>query len=458
MAKYGFVIAGTHSGCGKTTISLALMSYFTCRKLSVQPFKVGPDFIDPGLHRKITGRTSRNLDGWMLTRSYNTKLFKWASSSADVAIVEGVMGIYDGFDGKTESGSTAQMAKWMNLPVVLVVDARSMARSVAALVHGFTSFDTEVKWGGIILNRVGSKKHFEYLRDALLSISRDIPILGWIPIEAQITLPERHLGLITAEEGNLDERWMNTASSLVEQFISVDLLLDRTRMNEPEQPVKSPFKLQSEDSFNVTVGIPKDAAFCFYYADNIDILKEAGAKIVEFSPLKGEVPPDDVNALYLGGGYPEVHAEGLSRNLAFFEAVRELASRNIPIYAECGGLMSLGRYIKTLDGNKWPMAGILPFGIEMLNRRRALGYVEVKLIKDCIVGSEGDTVRGHEFHYSDICTDVSNVELVFELYKGDLKLQREGYAVGNTLASYVHQHWGSNPEFALNLLRSASGI
>ncbi len=457
MAKYGFVIAGTHSGCGKTTMSLALMAYFTHRGFSVQPFKVGPDFIDPGLHGKITGRISRNLDGWMLTKSYNTSVFEWASSDSDIAIVEGVMGVYDGFDGKTESGSTAQMAKWINLPVILVIDARSMARSVAALVHGFTSFDPKVRWAGIILNRVGSEKHFRYLRDALLDISRNIPILGWIPVECQITLPERHLGLITAEEGKIDRKWIQTASSLVEQFIDVDLLLERSRIRVPDKPIENPFRMQSEVFFNVTVGIPRDAAFCFYYMDNIDIMKETGARIVEFSPLKGEIPPDNVDALYLGGGYPEVHVEKLSGNYKFFEAIRSLASRGTPIYAECGGLMTLGKYIRTLDGKKWPMAGILPFGVKMLNRRKALGYVEVKIVKNCILGSAGSVVRGHEFHYSDICADGNDIELVFELYKGDLRLQLEGYARGNTLASYVHQHWGSNPYVALNFLRSAFG-
>ncbi len=457
MAKYGFVVAGTHSGCGKTTVSLGLMAYFAERGYSVQAFKVGPDFIDPGLHRLITGRNSFNLDGWMLTKEYNVNLFKWASHNSDVAIVEGVMGMYDGFDGKTEDGSTAQIAKWADIPVLLVVDARSMARSVAALIHGFVSFDSRIKWAGVVFNRVGSEKHFEYLRDALSVLPYDLPVLGWLPAEREVTLPERHLGLITAEESGIDMAWKTKIASLMERFVDVKLLLEKSKIVDSLNAFKNPFDTGATLPKSSTIAIPRDAAFCFYYEDNLLMLKNAGAKVVEFSPIKGEIPPDDTDAIYIGGGYPELHGEILSENQSFLRFLRERARSSTPIYAECGGLMFLSQYIKTTDGELWPMAGILPFGVRMLKRRRALGYSKVRFIKDCLLGPSGTVVKGHEFHYSDLYNCENDVELVFEVSKGESGDTRlEGFRLGSVLASYIHQHWGSNPEIAVNFLRNAA--
>lgn len=452
-----FVIAGTHSGSGKTTIALALMAFFTVKGFKVQPYKVGPDFIDPGLHTIITGRSSRNLDGWMLTKDYNISLFSWISRDADMAIVEGVMGIYDGFDGKSEDGSTAQMAKWLGLPVILVIDARSMARSVAALVHGFTTFDPGISWGGIILNRVAGEGHFEYLKDALSSSLPHLPILGWIPRDDSITLPERHLGLVTADETPLDKDWIGRATALVEKHIDIEALLARTTVR--KNPSSCPFTSEPQSDVHpntpVTIAIARDAAFCFYYEDNLEFLRTLGARLMFFSPLAGETIPSGCDALILWGGYPEMHAEQLAANKTFLEDIRSSFQSGIPIYAECGGLMALSRFIEDWHGKKWSMAGILPFGTRMLKRRKALGYVEVELLRNSILGNVGTTVRGHEFHYSEICDEEKNPELdtIYRVSrrKGD-EGRKEGYAVGNAVASYVHQHWGSNPEVPRNIV------
>lgn len=452
-----FVIAGTHSGSGKTTVTLALMAFFTAKGLKVQPYKVGPDFIDPGLHTRITGRVSRNLDGWMLTKDYNISLFSWASRDADMAIVEGVMGIYDGFGGKSEDGSTAQMAKWLGIPVILVIDAKSMARSVAALVHGFTTFDPGVNWGGIILNRVAGEGHFEYLRDALVSSLPHIPILGWIPRDDHISLPERHLGLVTVEESPLDREWINRAAEIVSKHIDIEKLISTTTVR--TSPSSSPFsfELQSDSGCNapVNIAIARDAAFCFYYEDNLDFLRTFGARLSFFSPLAGETIPPDSDAVILWGGYPEMHIEKLTANKKFLEDLGRCFQDGIPIYAECGGLMTLSRFIEDWNGKKWPMAGILPFGTRMLKRRKALGYVEVELTERSMLGDEGTTIRGHEFHYSEICEEdkVSRLDTIYKVSrrKGDTP-RREGYAVGNSIASYVHQHWGSNPHVPGNIV------
>jgi len=460
-----FVVGGTHSGVGKTTIALALMAFFSSKGIKVQPYKVGPDFIDPGLHSKVTGKVSRNLDGWMLSRSYNQMLFDWCLRDAEMAIIEGVMGLYDGFDGKSEDGSTAQMAKWLDVPVVLIVDAQSMARSVAAVVHGFTTFDPEVKWAGVILNRVGSREHFEYLKEALSSAVPHIPILGWIPREQSLILPERHLGLVTAQESPLDKSWIALAVELVEKFIDVETLLSRTRnsrsgLQTVTQTLQSPFSGSSENpplnNSCVRIAVARDEAFCFYYEDNLDFLRAFGADICFFSPVGGESIPNGIDAVILGGGYPEMHLEKLFKNKAFFDDLRRCFSSRIPIYAECGGLMTLSRFIEDWDGKRWPMTGVLPFGTRMLKRRKALGYVEVKLASDSVLGPAGIRVRGHEFHYSEICSGESyfaGVETIYEVSRrrGDTVWQ-EGYRIGSVIASYVHQHWGNNPEIPRNFV------
>lgn len=451
--KYALVIAGTQSGCGKTTLSLALMAALKARGLTVQPFKVGPDFIDPGLHTRITGRESRNLDGWMLGRDYNLELFQTLMTKADAAVVEGVMGLYDGYDGMGEAGSSAEMAKWLNLPVILVVDARSMARSAAALVYGFKNFDSNLRLAGVIFNRIGGKGHLTYLKQAMSANLPDVDVLGGIPREEAIAIPERHLGLVTADEFKPDELWQNHLVNLVEKYVDIKLLLQNVRCVPPSVAAES---ATPQWSAVPTIAVARDAAFCFYYPDNFEMLRRAGARIYYFSPLEGETLPREAAGLYLGGGYPELFAEKLSSQTGFFQDIRSAVEKGMPVYAECGGLMTLSSFIETGDGKSHAMAGVFPFGTRMLPRRKALGYTEVELCRPCLLGNAGLRIRGHEFHYSEIVQfgEGEGLDYAYKLHKHKHDDSRiEGYMHRSALASYIHLHWGSAPRAASNFVR-----
>jgi len=466
--KFAFLVGGTHSGCGKTTIALALMAVFKARGLRVQPFKVGPDFIDPGFHTQITGMESRNLDGWMLSRDYNRALFGRLLEHADMAIVEGVMGLFDGYDGITESGSSAEMAKWLRLPVVLVVDARSMARSAAALVYGFRHFDPGLRFAGVIFNQIGGEGHLSYLKEAMSVRVPEIPVLGGIPREDPIRIPERHLGLVTADEITLGLEWKKNLAGLVERYVDLDMIQQRVDRQEdcekerargnrlpPLRTKESGISPLRRKGKGVPIAVARDAAFCFYYSDNFELLRKAGADIHFFSPVAGESFPVDAAGLYLGGVYPELYAAKLFSQEGFLAAIQGAVFRGMPVYAECGGLMVLSRFIDTLDGNRYPMAGILPFGTRMLQRRKALGYTEVVLQAGCLLGKNGLVMRGHEFHYSELVEEETNPALTFSYRIHGRKFANdrpEGYTVGSALASYVHLHWGSAPEAAANLV------
>ena len=297
--KHAFLIGGTHSGCGKTTIALALLAALRARGLDVQPFKVGPDFIDPGLHARIAGKQSRNLDGWMLGQDWNIGLFRRLLKQSDAGLIEGVMGLFDGYDGRTESGSSAEMAKWLGVPVVLVVDARSMARSAAALIYGFTHFDPALEFAGVIFNRIGGEAHLEYLKEALGSACPGVAVLGGIPREERVSIPERHLGLVTADEMNLDAEWQKRLAGLVEKHIDIGLLLSKAGVSaQLEKGAESDGGLQPltahRSPFTPVIAVARDAAFCFYYPDNLELLEQAGARIRFFSPISGETFPGGI--------------------------------------------------------------------------------------------------------------------------------------------------------------------
>jgi cobyrinic acid a,c-diamide synthase len=438
----GLVIAGPQSGAGKTTITLGLLAAGRRRGLKVQPFKVGPDFIDPGHHSHAAGRVCRNLDGWMLTRAANLELFGRQARQADLAVVEGVMGLFDGYDGLSEAGSTAQMAKWLNLPVVLVVDARSMARSAAALVHGFATFDPALPLAGVIFNRVGSPTHLDYLRQALEQAG-EVRCFGGLPRHAELAIPERHLGLVTADDHPLAGDYLERLADLMEAHLDLDGLLAALPPlalgEDPDPAIPTP---------DVKLGVARDRAFCFYYPENLEWLARFGAAIVPFSPLEDQDLPE-VHGLYLGGGYPELFARQLSANQAMLRAVRERAGADLPIYAECGGLMYLSGEIHDVEGERHAMAKVLPFGVRMLPRLKALGYREVALTADGLLGPAGTRARGHEFHYSEIIAEPADLSRLYQLTarRGGEPV-REGYAVNRVLASYVHLHFGSNPEVA----------
>ena len=439
----GLVVAGTHSGVGKTTLTLGLLAAWRRQGVTVAPFKVGPDFIDPGHHTQAAGRACRSLDGWMLTREANLELFASHARDADLAVVEGVMGLFDGFDGASEAGSTAQMAKWLKLPVVLVVDARSMARSAAALVHGFATFDPELPLAGVIFNRVGSPTHLDYLRQALEQAG-EVRCFGGLPRETGLAIPERHLGLVTAEDHPLGTGYLEGLADLMEKHLDLEGLLAALSPLDLGEPATS-----VSPAPTVRIGVPRDRAFCFYYPDNLEWLARFGAEIVPFSPLDDEDLPGEVHGLYLGGGYPELFARQLSANQAMRRVIREGAEAGLPMYAECGGLMYLCQEIYDLEGERHAMASVLPFGVRMLPRLKALGYREVTCNADSLLGPAGTRARGHEFHYSEIISVPEELPRLYQLTarRGGEPV-REGYTVNQVLASYVHLHFGSNPKVA----------
>ena len=459
MIKSAFVIAGIHSGCGKTTVSLGIMAALARRGLTVQPFKVGPDFIDPGHHTLITGRPSHNLDGWMMERERNRQIFNRYTFDADVAVVEGVMGLFDGFSGKDETGSTAHMAKWLDLPVVLVIDAASMARSAAAIALGFLHFDSSLPFAGVILNRVAGPGHAEILKEAFESLP-EVPILGCLPRRENLRIPSRHLGLITVEDMGADSPQADELAQWIEEGVDLDGLLEKTRrqgMKGKESlhaiDVQSPSPHKKEEGRGVRIAVARDEAFCFYYQENLRLLQEAGAEIVPFSPLRDISLPPEIKGLILGGGYPELHVETLSRNCDLNREILRAALDGMPMYAECGGFMYLMEEIEDLHGADQPMVGVFPFRCRMVERLKALGYREVITKKDSILGPPGTTIRGHEFHYSTISkapTDVSTMYRVSNR-RGRTGI-REGFQMKQVLGSYVHLHWGSNPAVAPNLV------
>lgn len=439
----GLVVAGPSSGCGKTTVSLALMAALRARGVAVFPFKVGPDFIDPGHHQRVSGAISRNLDGWMLSADDNRRCFANRCGPSGIAVVEGVMGLYDGYDGRTESGSTAQMAKWLDLPVLLVVDARSMARSAAALVLGFERFDPQVRFAGVVFNRIGSQRHLQYLTEALQD-AVEMPVLGGIPRSAAVSIPERHLGLVIREELDSNDRFARELRRLVETHLDLDRLIDSLPKRQVAASAAAPSTVSAGQ--DVRIAVARDPAFCFYYEDNFDLLIENGAELVWFSPLEDDRLPEDIHGLYLGGGYPELHAARLEANRRLRRQVLAASRSGLPIYGECGGLMYLGESLQDLEGRRHAMTGCLPLQTRMLDRLRTLGYRQVETITATLLGDRGQVVRGHEFHYSEIIGGTEGLETAYHLRpRSGEKRAREGYRCKNTLASYVHLHFGSAP-------------
>jgi len=441
------VIAGTHSGVGKTTIATALMAAFNRRGMRVQPFKVGPDFIDPTFHRAATGRISRNLDGWMLLREGNLKIFGRACENADLAVIEGVMGLFDGRDGTSEAGSTAEMAKWLNASVVLVVDGAAMARSAAALVQGFEHFDPDLKLAGVLFNRVAGRGHFEFLRSALAAHCHAIP-LGFLPLNEKASFPDRHLGLVLADEVPTSDR-LAALAEWVEASLDLDRLFEIASgaVTPLPEPHCSGIPRPEARGDRPRIGIARDRAFCFYYEDNLDLLKNCGAELVEFSPITHGALPPGLDGLYLGGGYPEIYAPELSANESMRAAIRRFAQTGAPMYAECGGFMYLTNAIVDLEGRAHPMAGVFPTRACMQPKLAAIGYVEVEETEDVGWLRKGEHVCGHEFRYSNIEEMPEHIARHYQLSSKN-GTRAEGFAIGSALGSYIHLHFASCPKFA----------
>jgi cobyrinic acid a,c-diamide synthase len=445
----GLLIAGTASGVGKTTVALAIMAGLRRRGLAVQPFKCGPDFLDTGHHTRICGRTARNLDTWMLSVEANRRVLRNAHD-ADVVVAEGMMGLFDGKNGSTEIGSSAEIAKLLRLPVVLVVDAAKSARSVAAVLLGFEMFDAKLRLAGVILNRVAGERHYEMLREAIKS-SCTTKILGWLPVEPAIAIPERHLGLHGAAElaAGSQEAGVDAFAALAAKHLDLDGLL--TLECGLEIAEVEPTRVVASAASVVRVGVPSDHAFSFYYKDNLDLLREQGAEIVWFSPMTDASLPSDLDALYLGGGYPELHAEQLSSNRQMLEEVRTFAASGRPVYAECGGMLYLSESL-SVDGKSYAMAGVLPLSMQMTDRLIQFGYATVEFTEDCLLGRRGTVVRGHSFHHSRIVSQGDVARNYHVQYSMSGKDELEGFRRGNVLASYIHLHFRANPAVAGNFV------
>ena len=422
------------------------MAALTARGYTVAPFKVGPDFIDPGHHSRVTGRASRNLDGWMLSQTYNLDAFARHTAGADIAVVEGVMGLFDGYDGRSEAGSTAQMAKWLGLPVVLVVGARAMARSAAALVQGFERFDDALAFAGVLFNHLGSDRHLNYLKEAMDGHVR-MPLLGGLMRDAAIAIPERHLGLVTREDHDLSEDNRQRLAGLIETQLDLDGLIQT--LPEVDLQGKASTPANEANLTDVHIGVARDAAFCFYYPDNLELLEAAGAHLVFFSPLTDRRCPEGLDGLYFGGGYPELHAKVLADNRSLRQEIRQLSQMNMPIYGECGGFMYLCREMGDTHGNAFPMTGCLPFATRMLDRLKALGYREITQAQATVLGPAGQVMRGHEFHYSTIPGGPLDGVGVYRMTdRAGMDKAAEGFVANQTLGSYVHLHFGSCPQAA----------
>jgi cobyrinic acid a,c-diamide synthase len=446
------VVAGVASGVGKTTATVGLCNALRARGLSVALFKCGPDYLDPTYHHRASGKTCHNLDGWLMGHSAALRTFARAAKGADVAIIEGVMGLFDGASATGEAGSTAEMAKWLSAPVLLVADASGMARSFAALLAGFAGFDGDVRLVGAVANRLGSRGHLDLLRQAV----KVPPILGGFPRADQHAFPDRHLGLRTADEEVLPQSRLDAWGALVAEWWNVDAVLDLAR-SAPAVATGVSTEPAATPSYRCRIGIALDEAFHFYYEDNLARLVALGAELVPFSPTHDQHLPD-LDGLYIGGGYPEVHAGALAGNTTMAADIAAFARRGRPIYAECGGLMYLCQAIRTLDGRTFRMVGLLPGHAVMSDRLEALGYVEVETRAETSLGGTGLRFRGHQFRYSRL-EGVSGIETVYSVRRRrGGETAPEGYRMGSVLASYVHAHWASNPLVAEGFVRSCARV
>ena len=490
------VIAGERSGAGKTTVTIALLAYLIRRGLNVQSFKVGPDYIDPMFHAFVTGRPCRNLDPVLTSESYVQKCFSRHIQDVDYALVEGVMGLFDGVSRKNqESGrhdtdtrinyrkeegnydfsfaSTAHVAYLLNLPVLFVIDCSRLSGSVAAIAHGFRSFNPDLKFAGLVLNRVASDRHLELLQDALQPLN--LPILGVLRRDEAVTIPDRHLGLIPAEElPNLHAAIDKLADLAAVSFDWEQLLplLAATRNGGGEgseqlsgrHSLPSVIITQKDDvvnslgkQFGVRIAVARDRAFNFYYQDNLDLLEELGAQLVFWSPLDDSVFPDNVQGLYFGGGFPEVFAQKLSGNVLIRDAVRSAIFSGMPTYAECGGLMYLCDSIVDFDGNSWQGVGVLETSAAM-GKRLTLGYREAVAVRDSSVLTAFDEVWGHEFHRSHLTVEPINPVYHSWRYgkRGEVEAVAEGWGVCQVHASYLHLHWGARRDIPARFLQQCA--
>lgn len=461
------MIAGTHSGVGKTTITTAVMAAFARDGYRVQPYKVGPDYIDPSYHTIATGIPSRNLDSWMLSDETVSRLFRQSAPKADVAVIEGVMGLFDGSEAIGDKGSSAQIAKLLDCPVILIVDVKSMARSAAALVSGFVNFDPELNVAGIILNRIGSERHLRLVREAVEAYC-NVPVVGYIRKNAKLELPSRHLGLVpTVEGGVLPEKIKGLADEIRAgiDFARIMRIAEAAGELAPAGETEPAGEMDSAGSMiagirgtvdyagKVRIGLAWDEAFSFYYRDGLDELERQGAQLVRFSPLHDTMLPQDLDGIYIGGGFPEIFIRELAANREMLDRLKAAGEQGMPVFAECGGLMYLTRAIVDFDSTEYGMVGLVPGRCIMEKSLVGMGYIEAEALGNNVISGAGMKMRGHEFHYSRLAPDGPDFSYAFRMTRnrsGETVL--DGYARGNILASYAHLHFAANPGAAAKFI------
>jgi cobyrinic acid a,c-diamide synthase len=440
------IIAGERSGVGKTTVTLTLLASLRRRGFKVQSFKVGPDYIDPMFHQYVTGLPSRNLDPVLTSETYIQKCFHLHASQCEYSLVEGVMGLFDGVGQLSNFGSTAHIARLLDIPIILVIDCSRLSGSVAAIAHGYCSFDSRIKIGGLILNRVGSERHLSLLKNSLAPLQ--IPIIGVLRRQDNITIPDRYLGLIpTGEIPELDQIIHNMAD-LGDAYFDWDQLLPLLKSS--SLPINNSQFLIPNSS--VKIAVARDQAFNFYYQDNLDLLQKLGAELVFWSPLNDTQLPKDIQGMYFGGGFPEVFAPQLSANIKVIQAVKNAILAGIPTIGECGGLMYLCEQIIDFDGKSWPMVGILPTHAHM-GKRLTLGYRRAVVLENTFLMDINKNIFGHEFHRSHVISN--SPQPLFNTYRYDCDEHTgfEGWFLPNVHASYIHQHWGESREIPQKFLQ-----
>lgn len=448
------VLAGMSSGVGKTTMTTALIAHLRTRGIQVQPFKVGPDYIDPSHLALAAARPCYNLDTWMMPPARMLDVFCMAAVSAEIAVIEGMMGLYDGERSTSDVGSTAQVAKILRAPVILVIDAGAMARSAAAVVLGFQQLDPEVRIAGVIVNRVGGAGHAHLLQEAIES-ETGIPLLGYFRHLQDNLVPERHLGLVPAAERAVSAEQLAALGQQFGQTCESEKLLALAHEAPPiEQNSKDPFPPVEATGENIRIAIAQDEAFNFYYPDTLDLLRLAGAQLVSFSPVHDSSLPEHIAGIYIGGGFPEEYAHRLAANESMRAALARLMQKGMPCYAECGGLMYLCQSIRIVSGEVLPMVGAIARQSIMSREPGGLviGYREATTLRDTLLSRRGEVMRGHEFHYSCLDAPLAREEAA---YAFTTRGQVEGFAQGNLLASYLHLSFSGFPLAAQRFVTAA---
>ncbi|AFZ26310.1 cobyrinic acid a,c-diamide synthase [Cylindrospermum stagnale PCC 7417] len=453
------IIAGERSGVGKTTVTLTLLASLCRRGAKVQSFKVGPDYIDPMFHQRVTGRACRNLDTVLTSESYVQQCFKRHSQECEYALVEGVMGLFDGVGyGKenqlpitnyplpTDFASTAHIARLLDIPVVLVIDCSRLSGSVAAIAHGYSSFDARIKIIGVVLNRVGSDRHLSLLKSSLEPLQ--LPVLGVLRRQDNITIPDRHLGLIPSDELPELNAVIDRLADLGDTCFDWDQLLPI--LQSQSLPITHyPLPITH---YPVKIAVARDRAFNFYYQDNLDLLQQLGAELVEWSPLTDALLPQNVQGMYFGGGFPEVFAQQLAENTSARDAVKTAILALMPTIAECGGLMYLCEQIVDFEAKPWSMVGVLPTSAQM-GGSLTLGYRRAIALQDSLLVPVGANVYGHEFHRSRLISPPNQPLFATSRYDCEENTGFEGWSLPTLHASYVHQHWGETVEIPQRFLR-----